>query len=131
VATEKRSSTSKELRSDAKRQRSRARKAEVRAEKAEARADRWKARATGYQEEAAELRGQLKKVTKRLDKARRSGPGERPADDVPAKQGVEQSVDVPDASWTVARLRAEARARGLTGVTTKPKAELLELLASR
>jgi hypothetical protein len=130
VATEKRSSTSKELRSDAKRQRSRARKAEARAEKAEARADRWKARATGYQEEAAQLRGQLKKVTKRLDKARRSGLDERPVD-VPAKQGVEPSADTPDASWTVVRLRAEARARGLTGVTTKPKAELLELLASR
>jgi hypothetical protein len=34
----------------------------------------------------------------------------------------------PDASWTVVRLRAEARSRGLSGLSNKSKADLLEAL---
>ncbi len=34
----------------------------------------------------------------------------------------------PDDSWTVAQLRAEARTRGLTGLSRKTKAELLAAL---
>ena len=39
-----------------------------------------------------------------------------------------QPTSTPDMSWTVVRLRAEARARGLTGLSSKPKAEILAAL---
>ena len=35
----------------------------------------------------------------------------------------------PDESWTVVQLRAEARSRGLTGLSGKSKAQLLEALS--
>lgn len=35
----------------------------------------------------------------------------------------------PDKTWTVVQLRAEATARGLTGVSNKPKAQLLTALS--
>ena len=37
-------------------------------------------------------------------------------------------TDLPDASWTVARLRAEASSRGLTGLSGKNKAQLIAAL---
>jgi Na+-translocating ferredoxin:NAD+ oxidoreductase RnfC subunit len=40
----------------------------------------------------------------------------------------EASVTTPDASWTVAQLRAEARSRGLAGMSGKSKAQLLDAL---
>ena len=40
----------------------------------------------------------------------------------------DQPTSTPDASWTVVRLRQEARARGLTGMSGKPKAEVLAAL---
>jgi hypothetical protein len=39
-----------------------------------------------------------------------------------------QPTSTPDASWTVVRLREEARARGLTGMSKKSKAEVLAAL---
>ena len=38
------------------------------------------------------------------------------------------SEERPDSTWTVVQLRAEARARGLTGLSNKSKAELLDAL---
>jgi len=111
VATKKRSASEKDPKVGVKELR-------ARAEKAEARADRWKARASRYEQDAAELRAQLRKVTKRLDKVQRPG--------VASRSRPEQ----PDATWTVVRLRAEARARGLTGATRKSKAQLLDALAT-
>jgi hypothetical protein len=37
-------------------------------------------------------------------------------------------TSTPDASWTVAELRAEARPRGLTGLSRKSKAEIIAAL---
>jgi chromosome segregation ATPase len=115
VAKKKRSSSEKDLKADVKELTSRA-------EKAEARADRWKLRAGRYEKDAAELRAELRKVSKRLDKAQRTAP--------PVTSLVEQPSQAPqpDATWTVGRLRAEARARGLNGVTSRSKAQLLDLL---
>jgi hypothetical protein len=36
---------------------------------------------------------------------------------------------VPDETWTVVELRAEARARGLVGMSSKSKAQLLAALS--
>jgi hypothetical protein len=38
-------------------------------------------------------------------------------------------LTVPDETWTVVQLRAEARARGLVGMSKKSKAELLDALS--
>lgn len=47
---------------------------------------------------------------------------------VPDPSATSEGVAQPDESWTVARLREEARARGLTGVSGKTKAQLLDAL---
>ena len=110
-----------------------------RLEKAEGKADRWKARAGRYEKDAVELRAELKKVTERLDEAasRAAGTAADTAVGVDEADEASEAAPVrptepahaqPDSSWTVVRLRAEARSRGITGVTTKPKAELLALL---
>lgn len=39
-----------------------------------------------------------------------------------------EPTDLPDASWTVARLREEASSRGLTGLSGKNKAQLIAAL---
>ncbi len=38
-------------------------------------------------------------------------------------------VTVPDQSWTVVQLRAEARARGLAGLSNKSKTQLIAALS--
>ena len=40
-----------------------------------------------------------------------------------------ESAAGPDESWTVVQLRAEARSRGITGLSGKSKAQLLEALS--
>jgi hypothetical protein len=113
-------------------------------ERAEARAERWKARAGRFEKAAAESRTQVRKLTKRFEKAA-TGPlmpradpphtssrshGEAPGPSAPDSQGsARRPATAPDASWTVARLRDEARSRGLTGYSGRTKAQLLELLS--
>jgi hypothetical protein len=113
-----------------------------RLDKAEASAKRWKKEARRQKQAAAQSDRQVKKLSKRLDKASR--PAESPEDgsrpkvvtpqvvvnpeaasatDAPASAAIS-----PDATWTVLQLRAEARSRGLTGLSRKSKAELLSAL---
>jgi hypothetical protein len=106
-------------------------------EKAEAKAERWKARAKRLRGEVDESAKQAWKLRKRLAAAESSpgpasaapgapdSPGAPAAADTPAAPG---APDVPDGSWTVARLRTEARDRGITGYSRKPKDELVRLL---
>jgi hypothetical protein len=126
VAGKKRSSSGKKDKASVVELRSRL-------EKAEARGDRWKARAVRYREDTAELRAELKKVTKRLDKVTAQRSAARDGADrsaVPPEPPSDQASNQPDSSWTVVRLRAEARSRGLAGITGKSKAELIDLLAA-
>ena len=46
-----------------------------------------------------------------------------------AEPATVDSLTVPDETWSVVRLRAEARARGLTGMWDKTKAQLLAALS--
>ncbi len=94
--------------------------------KAEARADRWKAKAqksraaaAGAEKRVATLEKRVAKLEKRLARVRR--------DAAPAPT-VEPAEGAPDDSWTVARLRAEARARGLEGLSRKTKQQLIDAL---
>ena len=124
--------TDKELRGKIKKLRSKL-------ERADARAERWKTKAERLERTAAESEARVKKLTKRLDKASRtSGPRQPPAieraPETPAATTDPTPVDsspsaaAPDASWTVVQLRAEARSRGIAGLSGKSKAELLAAL---
>ena len=82
---------------------------------------RLKSKAARLKKNNTELETQvknLKKANKRLEKA--STPALSPT--------VTSPTVSPDASWTVVQLRAEARTRGLPGLSRKTKAELLAAL---
>jgi len=75
---------------------------------------------------AAESQAIVKKLRKRLEKASTSSvPDARPT----ATASSMETFGTPDETWTVVRLRGEARSRGLTGLSGKSKAQLLEMLA--
>lgn len=126
---------------------------EARLQKAKDRKDRWKQEAIAQREAAARAAAEVEKLQRRLAEAAaalEAAPSttqdDAPSDDAPsddsaftdgpsdaAGTGTEtqtktEGTVVPDESWTVVQLRAEARARGLSGMSNKPKAELLAAL---
>jgi len=118
VATKKKSSTTeKDLKAKVK-------KLRAKLVRADAKAERWKGVARRHEKAATESQATVKKLRKRLDKASASSSVAEAPTSEPAA-----SAATPDDSWTVVRLRAEARSRGLAGFSGKSKAELLELLA--
>ena len=103
-------------------------------------AERWKKKAAQLERAHAGAVAEAKKRTKQRDRARRrlqepapeDGVGEKAAvasSDVADHAAAPEEAARPDGSWTVARLREEARARGLTGMSGKSKAQLLDALA--
>lgn len=87
---------------------------------------------------AADVKAELPVVRERLEQAartavdkgrartrRRAAAGARPVMAPVDASAPAPRAAGPDESWTVARLRAEAKARGLTGYSRKTKAELL------
>lgn len=97
-------------------------KLESKLEKSRAKADRWKA-------EARQERTKVAKLEAKLRRARRDAPVDR---EPPAQRGdlPVEDPSVPDASWTVARLRVAARERGVVGASRLTKAALLDALRS-
>ena len=107
-------------------------------ERADAKASRWQKKAKQHQAALAASQKRVTKLEKKLAEARRtasqpsvngdelSSPTEVVAAETSDAAG--QPTSTPDMSWTVVRLRAEARARGLTGLSSKPKAEILAAL---
>ncbi len=129
----------KKSQSDAveKQWKARVKKLEARLASAEKSAGKWKTRAKQHQTDAAGLKSELTTVRRRLDKATASAvkwkdrakaapsaPARRPA-----PRTAPETVGGPDGSWTVTRLRAEARARGIAGYSRKTKAQLIADLA--
>jgi hypothetical protein len=112
--------TAKQLRADLK--------------ESEAKRTAWKKRATKAEKSVADLQSRLRRADKQarkaLEQSRASVPVDAPA---PATSHVATSTTDaptgPDASWTVVQLRAEGRRRGLSGLSGKSKAELVEALA--
>ena len=90
-------------------------KLEARLERADAKAARWKKRAKKHEAAAASAEARVSTLEAELAK---------PGPDTSAGG----STSAPDASWTVAELRAEARSRGLTGMSRTSKAEILAAL---
>ena len=142
--TSKRSSASakKELRTTIKKLRSEL-------DRADQRAQRLKGKVARVEKTNTKLEARvksLKRANKRLEKAPRPAEPTRapvpheppvltedPPSDLPARTRAPSPTAAnrtvsPDAGWTVTQLRAEARSRGLTGLSRKTKAELLAAL---
>lgn len=141
-ASTKKSSTSKgELKSSLAAVRGRLTKTEAKLAMAKDKAERWKKEALAQRRSAERSGARVTKLEKKLNKrlnraetapARRrpTGPGDTAASGHPvAEPATADGVAVPDESWTVVQLRAEARARGLVGLSNKPKAQLLAALS--
>jgi len=108
---------------------------------AEKSAAKWKSRAKSHQSDAKGARAELTVVRRRLDKAsaaaekwkgraKSATPAPAAAPGPAAEPASETAATVPttgpDDSWTVTRLRAEARARRVPGYSRKTKEQLLD-----
>ena len=105
--------------------------------KANDRAERWKKEAKAQSRAASRAGTRVDKLQLKLDRAsaalepvQASAPIEAAASGRPvAEPTTADGVTVPDETWSVVQLRAEARARGLVGMSNKPKAQLLAALS--
>ena len=112
-------------------------KAETKLTKATGKAERWKKEAAAHRRAAARSGARVEKLQKKLDRAaaaveptRATGPMEAAASGGPvAEPTAGDGVTHPDETWSVVQLRAEARARGLVGMSNKTKAQLLAALS--
>ena len=126
MSAKKRSSAEKDLEKTV-------RKLRAQLERSDAKAKHWKKKAGQADKAVASSQARVKKLERRLDKA--AAPTTRPVEEPAVPEGTavpeEPSATAagPDSSWTVVQLRAEARSRGLTGLSNKPKAQLLDALA--
>ena len=106
---------------------------------AEKSAGKWKTRAKAHGKSLAGLKGEVTAVRRKLEKAEgnvakwRGRAKAQPAAAVPPEPAATPTpaptptgrATGPDDSWTVTRLRAEARARGVVGYSRKTKAQLI------
>ena len=130
------SATNKELSKEITTLRSRLTTTESRLARSEERAQRWKSETTAARTTASRSDARVEKLQRKLDRAvatlepaKRSAPAQPTANNRPtAGATAPDGVTLPDATWTVTQLRAEARARGLTGLSNKPKAQILAAL---
>jgi hypothetical protein len=102
-----RSEVERELKAQAKKLRAQLAAAEKSAEK-------WKAKAKDHRSVAVGAKAELAAVRRRMEKTETAATPETPA-----------ASTAPDDSWTVTRLRAEARSRGIAGYSRKSKEQLL------
>jgi hypothetical protein len=112
-------------------------KTETKLGKANEKAERWQREATAARTAASRSDARVEKLQKKLDRASAAlkpvhavGPLEATATGRPAAEPTAgDGLTIPDQTWTVVQLRAEARARGVAGMSNKPKAQLLAALA--
>ena len=105
--------------------------------KAKNRADRWRKEAKAQKRSASRARSRVEELQQQLDgttaapePVQAAAPIDVIASSRPvAKQTTVDGVGVPDETWSVVQLRAEARGRGLTGMSNKTKAQLLAALS--
>ena len=120
MASKKSASTEKDLKKSVK-------KLRAQVVRAEAKADKWKKKATKLEKSATRSDAQAKK----LEKASSPVVAPIPAIAEPTEPAVttDSTESGPNEGWTVVQLRAEARSRGLTGLSGKSKAQLLQALS--
>ncbi len=136
-AIEKSSAKQKELEKGLSTLRGQLTNTEKKLTKARERAERWKTEAKAQKKSAAKAEARAKKLQQKLDRAsavretvQTGAPLGAAASGQPvAEPTTADGVTVPDQTWSVVQLRAEARARGLVGMSNKPKAELLAALS--
>jgi chromosome segregation ATPase len=112
-------------------------KTETKLTKANQKADRWKKETAAQRTAASRSDARVEKLQKKLDRAAAAlepvqavGPLEAAASGLPVGEPTTaDGLTVPDETWTVVQLRAEARARGLVGTSNKSKAQLLSALS--
>ncbi len=105
--------------------------------KAKNRADRWRQEAKVQRRSASRAGARVEKLRQKLDGAsaalepvQAAAPMEGTAPGGPvAEPTTVDGVTVPDETWSVVQLRSEARARGLTGMSNRTKAQLLAALS--
>jgi chromosome segregation ATPase len=135
---EKPSSKQKELEKSLSNLRAELTRTEKALAKAKNRAERWRKEAKVQKRSASRARAQVEKVYQKLDSAsaaREPVQAAAPMQAIPSGRqvGAAATVDrvtAPDQTWSVVQLRAEARARGLTGMSNKTKAQLITALSS-
>ena len=111
-------------------------KTETKLAKANERAERWKKQAAAHRTAASRSDARVEKLQKKLDRATAalkptlvSGPNVAAGTGRSVTEPTgSDGLTVPDKTWTVVQLRAEARARGLSGMSKKSKTQLLAAL---
>ena len=101
--------------------------------KAKARRDSWRRQAEEQKRAVKQARAKVEKLQRKLvgaSAATGAAAGtEAKAPVAPDEPTTVEAVTVPDETWSVVQLRAEARTRGLTGMSNKTKAQLLTALS--
>jgi len=136
-AIEKSSAKQNELKKSLSTVRGQLTRSEKKLTKAEDRAERWKTEAKAQRKSASRAQARAAKLQQKLDRAstarepvRATEPMEATASAQPvAEAATADGVAVPNETWSVVQLRAEARARGLVGLSNKSKAQLLAALS--
>jgi len=129
--------TNKELKKTLSGVRGQLTKTETKLTKANEKAERWKKETAAQRTAASRSDARVEKLQKKLDRAvaalepvQAVGPLEAAASGrTVGEPTAADGLTVPDETWTVVQLRAEARARGLVGVSNKSKAQLLDALS--
>lgn len=110
-------------------------KAEKRVSASKKEAEWWKREAKAQRKSAARAESRVDKLRKKLRRGS-SEPAAAVADvptdkasSTPSEAEPAEAGTMPDESWTVTQLKAEARAQGLVGMSNKSKAELLDALS--
>jgi DNA repair exonuclease SbcCD ATPase subunit len=129
--------TNKELKKTLSGVRGQLTKTETKLTKANQKAERWKKETAAQRTAASRSDARAEKLQKKLDRAAAAlepvqavGPLEAATSGLPVGEPTTaDGLTVPDETWTVVQLRAEARARGLVGTSNKSKAQLLSALS--
>jgi len=111
-------------------------KTQAKLTKATESADRWKKEAAAPRTAAARSDARAEKLQHKLDRATaalKPAPATKSKKAAASGQSTTEpstayGLTTPDETWTVVQLRAEANARGLTGMSDKTKEQLLAAL---
>ena len=111
-------------------------KTQAKLTKATESADRWKKEAAAHRTAAARSDARAEKLRHKLDRATAALKPAPPTKSKKAAASGQSTTEpstaygltTPDETWTVVQLRAEANARGLTGMSDKTKEQLLAAL---
>ncbi len=126
----------KELKKDVATVKGQLTKTEKQLAKATDRKQGWKKEAKAHKKSAAKAGARADLLQEQLDEAKaalQSKPSEASVEEASADepgtgQPTDDGVGTPNENWSVVQLRAEARARGITGMSKARKAELISAL---